>query len=300
MRVTDMFQEKTVFSFEIFPPKKTGAPIESVYTMLDELADIRPDFISVTYGTSGAADTSMATVDIASYIKERSNVEGVAHLPCVNLTREDAFALIDDLEARGIDNVLALRGDVVPGREPKHDFEHANDLVSFLRENGDFDIIGACYPEGHPQAESLNDDIRHLKRKVDAGTNHLITQLFFDNETFYRYRDLLDLAGINVPVEAGIMPVTNAKQIARMVTLCGATLPHKFTSIMERFGGDPRAMMDAGIAYAVNQIVDLVAHGVDGIHLYCMNNPYVARRVYEATESLIHHDPANDVNVEEG
>ena len=299
MHVTDMFKEKTVFSFEIFPPKKTGAPIEDVYTMLDELAGIEPDFISVTYGTSGAADTTMATVDIASYIKDHTSVEGVAHLPCVNLNREDVLEVIDDLKSRGIDNVLALRGDIVPGREPSRDFTYANELVEFLRENSDFDIIAACYPEGHPQAESLNDDIRHLRNKVDAGVNHLITQLFFDNETFYRYRDMLDLAGIDVPVEAGIMPVTNAKQIARMVTLCGATLPHKFTSIMERFGGDPRAMMDAGIAYAVNQIVDLVAHGVDGIHLYCMNNPYVARRVYEATESLIHHDPATEIIIDE-
>ena len=289
MHVTDKFKEGTVFSFEIFPPKKTGAPIESVYKMLDELAGLEPDFISVTYGATGHKETSLATVDIASYIKQNTDVEGVAHLPCVNLTRQDALDLIGELERNGIENVLALRGDRVPGVEPKHDFEHASDLVSFLRENSDFDIIAACYPEGHPEAESLNDDIRHLKVKVDAGVNHLITQLFFDNDMFYRFRDLLDLAGIDVPVEAGIMPVTNAKQISRMVTLCGATLPHKFTTVMERFGDDPRAMQDAGIAYAINQIVDLAAHDVDGIHLYVMNNPYVARRVYEATESLIRH-----------
>ena len=287
MHISEMFKDRTLFSFEIFPPQKLGAPVETVYRMLDELTGIEPDFISVTYGAAGGAATSKATVDIATYIKRTSGIEGVAHLPCVNLTKQDALDLIAELKDRNIENVLALRGDMTPGIEPVHDFPHASDLVTFLRENGDFDIIGACYPEGHPEAESLNDDIRHLKTKVDAGVSHLITQLFFDNETFYRFRDLLDLAGIDVPVEAGIMPVTNAKQIARMVTLCGATLPHKFTRIMERFGDDPQAMRDAGIAYAINQIVDLAAQGVDGVHLYAMNSPYVARKVYEATASLI-------------
>ncbi|HOD02145.1 MAG TPA: methylenetetrahydrofolate reductase, partial [Clostridiales bacterium] len=174
-----------------------------------------------------------------------------------------------------------------PDFAPKYDFKYASDLISFIRENGDFNIIGACYPEGHFEASSLIEDIRNLKKKTDAGASHLITQLFFDNGYFYSFRERAVIAGIDVPIQAGIMPVVNKKQIERMVSLCKVDLPKKFLSMMTKYENNPSAMRDAGIAYAVDQIVDLLAQGVDGIHLYTMNNPYIARRIYEAVSSLI-------------
>ena len=187
----------------------------------------------------------------------------------------------------GITDILALRGDKSPDRPEKNDFRYASELINFLRQNGDFEIFAACYPEVHPEARSAAEDIRHLREKVDAGAGHLISQLFFDNESFYSFREKCEIAGINVPIEAGIMPVVNAAQIQRMVSLCGASLPRKFTAMMQRFGHSPEAMRDAGIAYAVDQIVDLAANGVDGIHLYTMNNPTVARRITEAVSGIL-------------
>ena len=285
MKTCDIFKQKRVFSFEIFPPKRTS-PIETIYSTLDSLQDLKPDFISVTYG-AGGSENSAKTLQIASDIKHKYGIESVAHLPCVNLTKEDVVKLLDEMKACGIENILALRGDVNPDFPPKNDFLHASDLVAFIKEHGDFDVMGACYPEGHTEAASLEDDLKNLKIKVDAGASHLISQLFFDNDHFYDFEDRARKIGVNVPIEAGIMPVTNRKQIERMVTLCGASLPKKFLRIMERYEDKPEAMRDAGIAYAVDQIVDLVAQGVDGIHLYTMNNPYIARRICEATASLI-------------
>jgi methylenetetrahydrofolate reductase (NADPH) len=190
-------------------------------------------------------------------------------------------------ESAGIKNILALRGDINPDFEPKDDFKYASDLISFIKENGDFNIIGACYPEGHIECPTIIEDIRNLKKKVDAGASQLITQLFFDNDYFYSFRERTAIAGINVPIEAGIMPVVNKKQIERIVSLCGVKLPRKFLSIMERYENHPDAMRDAGIAYAIDQIVDLIAQGVDGIHLYTMNNPYIAYRIHEAINSLL-------------
>jgi methylenetetrahydrofolate reductase (NADPH) len=211
----------------------------------------------------------------------------VAHLPCIQLTKSDVLEQLDLFKQAGIENILALRGDCVPGAQPCGDFQYASDLVSFIRENGDFNIIGACYPEGHPQSGSTVSDIHNLKTKVDAGTSHLISQLFFDNSYFYTFKERAELAGIQVPIEAGIMPVANKMQIERIVSLCGSHLPKKFTAMMARYEDDPKAMCDAGIAYAVDQIVDLLVHGVEGIHLYTMNNPYIARRIYEAIFRLI-------------
>ena len=195
--------------------------------------------------------------------------------------------MLEGFKQAGVENILALRGDVNPALVPKQDFRYASDLVSFIKENGDFNIIGACYPEGHSESSSLLDDIRNLKIKVDAGTDHLITQLFFDNSYFYSFRERASIAGINVPIEAGIMPAVNKKQIERMVTLCGVRLPKKFVTMMEKYENNPVAMRDAGIAYAVDQIVDLMAHGVDGIHLYTMNNPYIAKKIYAAISTLL-------------
>ena len=288
MHTDELFRYKTVFSFEVFPPKK-DASVDTIYSTLEELKGLSPDFISVTYGASGGAGNRL-TVQIASDIRNKFGVESVAHLPCINFTKEEVLATLEDFRRSGIENILALRGDINPDIPPKTDFRHASDLVSFLREHGDFDIIGACYPEGHPESSSVVEDIRNLKRKVDSGVSHLISQLFFDNDYFYSFLERVRIAGIEVPVEAGIMPVTNKKQIERMVSLCKVTLPKKFMTMMQKYENNPIAMRDAGIAYAVDQIVDLSAHGVDGIHLYTMNNAYVARKISEAVATLIHAD----------
>ena len=285
MKLCNLFPQKFMFSLEVFPPKRT-APVESVYTALDALQDLQPDFISVTYG-AGGSENCAATLEIASSIRRRYDIESVAHLPCINLSKAEVLEMLDRFHENGIENILALRGDHNPELPPCGEFTHASDLISFIREHGEFNLIGACYPEGHPEAESLVDDIRNLKKKVDAGCTHLITQLFFDNEYFYRFRERCALAGIDVPVEAGIMPVLNKKQIERMVSLCGVCLPRKFTKMMERYEHDPEAMRDAGIAYAVDQIVDLIAQGAQGIHLYTMNRPDTARRIYDNISALL-------------
>ena len=274
---------KPVLSFEVFPPKST-TPVESIYKTIDEMKHLKPDFISVTYGAGGS--TNNATIDICDAIKNKWGIEAAAHLPCINLTKERVLKEIGRLKEIGIENVLALRGDINPDIEPKHEFEYASDLVGFIRENSDINIIGACYPETHPESENMIDEIRHLRQKVDAGCSQLITQLFFDNEDFYQFYEKTRIAGINVPIEAGIMPVTNSKQIQRMVSITHARLPRKFVKIMEKYEDDPVALRDAGIAYAVSQIVDLIANDVDGIHLYTMNNPYIATKICEAVQSL--------------
>ncbi len=284
MRVKDLFGKKTVFSFEVFPPKKTSS-VDVIYKTLEELRDLSPDFISVTYSAGGSGNGQLAC-DIASKIKEYG-ITPVIHLPCINYTKEEISDILEEIKKRGIENILALRGDRNPDIPPKNDFAYASDLIAFIRSKGDFDIAGACYPECHPEADSMIDDIRHLREKVEAGADHLITQLFFDNRSFYEFREKAAIAGINVPIEAGIMPVVNTKQIERMVTMCGASLPQKFSRIMRKYENNPEALRDAGIAYAVDQIVDLAAEGVDGIHLYTMNNPYVARKISESVAGIL-------------
>ncbi|NLT20935.1 MAG: methylenetetrahydrofolate reductase [NAD(P)H] [Syntrophomonadaceae bacterium] len=285
MRTAEIFKDKKVLSLEIFPPRRT-APIDTIYHTLDELQGLNPDFISVTYG-AGGSETNTATLEIASAIKNDYGIESVAHLPCINLTKNEVLDMLAGFKQAGVENILALRGDINPDFTPKQDFRYASDLVSFIKENGDFNIIGACYPEGHSECPNLVDDIRNLKTKVDAGTDQLITQLFFDNNYFYSFRERASIAGINVPIQAGIMPVVNKKQIERMVTLCGVELPKKFITMMKRYENNPIAMRDAGIAYAVDQIVDLMAQDVDGIHLYTMNNPYIAKKIYAAISALL-------------
>jgi methylenetetrahydrofolate reductase (NADPH) len=290
MHTNELFQRKTVLSFEVFPPKRTS-PIGTIYRTLQELNGLCPDFISVTYGAAGSG--SGDTVQIASDIKNRYEIESVAHLPCISLTREDVLETLERLKRNGIENILALRGDIRPETVPKTDFRHASDLIAFIREHGDFNLIGACYPEGHPESGGVVEDIRNLKIKVDAGADQLISQLFFDNDYFYSFLERARIAGIGVPIQAGIMPVTNRKQIERMVSLCGATLPKKFVRVLEKYGENPAAMQDAGIAYAIDQIVDLIAQGVDGIHLYTMNNSHVAKKISEAVASLLADRQAN-------
>ncbi len=283
MKTNQLFKKKTTLSFEVFPPKST-TPVESIYQTIDGLSALEPDFISVTYGAGGG--TNNATIGICDAIKHKYGIEAVAHLPCINLTREEVLSELAEMKSAGIENILALRGDINPNIPPKNEFHYASELVELIRENGDFNIIGACYPEGHPEAPSMVEDLRHLKEKVDAGCSQLISQLFFDNEDFYAFREKTAIAGIDVPIEAGIMPVTNRRQIERMVTLCHAKLPKKFITIMEKYEHDPIAMRDAGIAYAVSQIVDLLANDIDGIHLYTMNNPYIAEKICSAVASL--------------
>jgi methylenetetrahydrofolate reductase (NADPH) len=285
MKTAELFKHKQVLSFEIFPPKRT-ADVETIYSTLEALKNLTPDFISVTYGASGT-DNYSSTLDIASTIKNTYGVESIAHLACIRLTKEAALAHLEGFKAAGIENILALRGDLPAEEAPHDDFKYASDLVSFIKENGDFNVVGACYPEGHPEADDWASDIRNLKIKVDAGADQLASQLFFDNEYFYRFRDRANAVGIDVPIEAGIMPVINKAQIQRIAGLCGATIPEKFTKMMDRYDGNPDAMRDAGIAYAIDQIVDLITQDVDGIHLYTMNNPYVATKIYEAVHRLV-------------
>lgn len=284
MKIRELFDKKIIFSLEVFPPKKTSS-VDVIYKTLEELGDIHPDFISVTFGAGGSGNSRYA-LDIASKISENGIIP-MLHLPCINFTKEEIDSALDEAKSLGIENILALRGDINPDITPVKQFSHASDLIPYIKTRGDFDVAGACYPEGHPDSETLDEDIENLRKKVDSGADHLITQLFFDNEYFYNFRDKAVKAGINVPIEAGIMPVVNKNQIERMVTTCGASLPHKFVKIMQKYGQNPEAMRDAGIAYAINQIVDLAASDVDGIHLYSMNNAYVARKISEAVSGVL-------------
>jgi methylenetetrahydrofolate reductase (NADPH) len=285
MKICELFQKKKVFSFEVFPPRRIDS-VSIIYDTIEKLKGLNPDFISVTY-SAGGSESNTDTFKIASAIKNNYGIESVAHLPSINHTKGEVLKMLEDLRTAGIENILALRGDVNPSFSPKNDFKFASDLISFIKEHGDFNIIAACYPEGHFESPSIIDDIRNLKRKVDAGANQLITQLFFDNNYFYSFMERAAIAGINIPIEAGIMPVVNKKQIERIVALCRVNLPKKFLAIMNRYENNPEALRDAGIAYAVDQIIDLIAQGVDGIHLYTMNNPYIAHRIYEAINTLL-------------
>lgn len=287
MKIAEKYNKgKTVLSFEVFPPKKNEKSTESIYRTLEKLKEYNPDFVSVTYGAGGnIADRS--TIEIASMIKNKYGMEAMAHLTCVNSTKDDITVIIEDLKKNNIDNILALRGDINPNFERKFEFTYASDMVSFLKKNSDFGIAGACYPEVHADAASAIDDIRNLKHKVDCGVDFLVSQLFFDNNAFFDFREKAEIAGINVPISAGIMPVTNASQIQRMVTMCGATLPNKFVKMLQKYDNKPESLIDAGIAYAVNQIIELISNGVDGIHIYTMNNPYIAKKILESIDNLL-------------
>ena len=286
MNLQQLFRDgRQCLSFEIFPPKRENGSIESVFDTVEQLAVLSPAFISVTYGANGAGARGN-TVKIADAIRNRFGLIPVAHLTCINHDRGEIDLILNNLAECGVENVLALRGDRNPDVEPKTDFAHASDLITHIRARGGFFVSGACYPETHPEAPDAVTDVLNLKRKVDAGAGHLISQLFFDNNAFYSFTERCRIAGIDVPIEAGIMPVTNAGQIKRMVTLCGASLPAKFSRIISCFGDDPEALEDAGIAYAADQIVDLLSNGVQGIHLYTMNKPETAKKIVRSVEKL--------------
>lgn len=286
MKISEMFGKgKAVLSFEVFPPKKTGS-ISTIYNTIEQLTDLNPAYISVTYGAGGSLAGNL-TCEIASAIKNKYNTEAMAHITCVNASRTELADVLELFKSSGIENILALRGDINPDIPPKTDFKYASDLVAFIKARGDFGIAGACYPEVHSEAPDMITDILNLKKKVDAGAETLVTQLFFDNEVFYSFREKVRIAGINVPVSAGIMPVTNKNQIERMVSMCGASLPRKFAKMIQKYEFNQEALIDAGIAYACDQIVDLLSNGVDGIHIYTMNNPYVARKITETIGKLL-------------
>lgn len=288
MKIKDMFTDKkTVISLEIFPPK-LDSPVETVFKTLDALSDLRPDFISVTYGAGGKAKDR--TVEIASKIKNEYGIESLAHLTCISATKKLIQESFAEIKANNIENILAMRGDIP--EDPDFDFpnplqyEHAADLIVEAKSEGCFSIGGACYPEGHVDCENKIKDIKYLKAKVDKGVDFLITQLFFDNELFYRFMDEIDIAGINVPVSAGIMPVLNKNQILRITKLSGCCIPPKFQRILDRYENNPAALKEAGEAYAIEQIIDLMAWGVRGIHLYTMNKPDTARRIIGNIENI--------------
>lgn len=279
MKLTQLFaQQRLGLSFEVFPPR-TDSSFDSVRAAAEDIAALGPSFMSVTYGAGGG--TSRYTLDIARRIQTQYDLPAVAHLTCVSSTRETVRARIAELKEAGIENILALRGDLTPelaaGDRSGLDYRNAVDLIREIRESGgDFCIGGACYPEVHPESGSQKEDIRWLKEKVEAGCSFLTTQMFFDNNLFYNFLYKIREAGITVPVVAGIMPITNASQVSRAIQLSGSFMPQRFKSLVDKFGSTPAAMQQAGIAYATDQIIDLFANGICHVHVYSMNKPEVA------------------------
>jgi len=282
MKIIDLLNsEKFSLSFEVFPPK-TESNYESVKHATEEIAKLSPSFMSATYGAGGG--TSRYTLDIAKNIKERYGVPSLAHLTCVSSTRETVRERINDIRSAGIQNVMALRGDIPVELEGADrstwDYKHAVELVRELREcDGDLCIGGACYPEIHPESRNQREDIRFLKEKVDAGCSFLTTQMFFDNNLLYNFLYKIREAGITVPIIPGVMPITNGNQVERAIKLSGSFMPQRFKTIVDRFGSDPAAMKQAGIAYATDQIIDLFANGITNVHVYSMNKPDVAAAI---------------------
>ena len=276
--------DKLSLSFEVFPPKTTDV-FDSVKTATEEIAKLSPSFMSVTYGAGGTTDKY--TTDIATNILKNYNVTPIAHLTCVGAEKSKIKDKLSELKANGIKNILALRGDIPEGGVKCLDFSYANELVEYIKENGDFCIGGACYPDSHVESKNQQEDIFYLKKKVDSGCDFLTTQMFFDNNVLYNYLYKIREAGITVPVIPGIMPVTNAKQIKRICSLSGTYLPERFKRIADKFGDNPSAMQQAGIAYATDQIIDLYANGIKAVHVYSMNKPEVAKKIQENLSEIL-------------
>ena len=281
MRIIEILKEERVhISCELFPPKQ-GYQLEKVKQVVRGIAKIKPVYMSVTYGATGG--TSDYTVDIADEIQNVNGIPALAHLTCASSTREKVYEVVEQLKEKKIENILTLRGDI-----PEHadfplpnQYKHAAELIADVKSLGDFCIGGACYPEGHPEAETMHEDIEHLKEKVDAGCDFLTTQMFFDNDIYYNFMYKILKKNINVPVVAGIMPVTNASQIKRIISLSGNMVPARFKAIVDRFSDNPAAMKQAGIAYATEQIIDLIANGVNNVHIYTMNKPDIAESIFQ-------------------
>lgn len=284
MRISEILKEDRVsVSMEVFPPK-TSDKYESTAAAAKKIAALKPDFMSVTYGAGGGTGTF--TANIAHEIQTEYNVSTLAHLTCVSSSREFVHEMVKNYKEKGIENILALRGDIPQDGRISEDFHYASELVAELKSLGDFCIGAACYPEGHIECEHKKDDIGHLKTKVDAGVDFLTTQLFYNNDVFYNFLYRIRERGIMVPVVAGIMPVTNAKQLARTVAMSGTDVPQRFRAIVDHFGENPAAMKQAGIIYATEQIVDLIANGIRHIHVYTMNKPDVAAAILNNLSEL--------------
>lgn len=279
----DMFERDSSLSFEVFPPKKDDE-FENCYKVLDSLAELNPDFISVTYGAGGSR--SKKTVDIASYIQNQLKIDAMAHMTCVGSNADDILAVTRDLEAVGVNHVLALRGDkprdMSDEQFEQRIFPHATDLIQFINKNTNLIVSASCYPEKHPEAISIDSDIAFMKMKQDMGAEMFISQLFFDNSDFYRFIERARRAEITVPIVAGIMPITSAKQIGSTVTLAGSSVPKKLADICAKYGESPEDMRKAGIAYAIEQIRDLKRCGMGHIHIYCMNKPKMTKEICES------------------
>ncbi len=286
MKISDILKNnKVTVSFEVFPPKE-WAKIEDTKKVIEEMVKDKPAWMSVTYGAAGT--TSGFTTEIANAIK-KDGVTPLSHLTCINSTRDKVNSVLDELKANGVENILALRGDkpkdFIPAEKP--DYHYAYELINDIKAKGGFCIGGACYPEIHPDSPNRVEDIARLKEKVDCGLDFITTQMFFDNDAFYNFREMCAIKEINVPIVAGIMPITNAKQIKRSVELSNCSVPKKFEKIMERFGENPEVMKQAGIIYATEQIIDLMANGVNNVHIYTMNKPDVAHKIMEGLSAII-------------
>lgn len=291
MKIIDLYKKhKPVISFEIFPPNSKHG-IETIYDTVDGLAKFNPDFISVTYGAGGTSRGK--TVEIASYIKSKHNIEPLAHLTSVGATKDEILDIIAEYNKNNISNVLALRGDIPKDADEdflaRGEFGYASDLTKFLKENGDFCVAGAYYPETHPENNDLMD-LFNLKKKVDSGSDFLVSQIVFDNEILYNFKEKTDKLGIKVPMVAGVIPVTNAAQIKRILSLCDCSFPPKFQRILDRYEHDPESLKEAGIAYAIEQIIDLIAAGIDGIHLYTMNKVDTTEQIMKSISHIRNFD----------
>ena len=286
-----MSRQTPSLSFEVFPPNPAVGN-DKIIAALKDMQDLAPHFISVT-ASNNKFNIKETTVRLADYIQNDLEIPTIAHLPAIYLTKDKVAETIVDLDKVGVQKILALRGDIIPGVEPQKDFRYATDLIEFITEQAPhFDIIGACYPEGHPDSPNQISDIQNLKKKVDAGCSSLGTQLFFDNERFYDFQDKCTLAGIDVPIHAGIMPILNRNQALRLLKTCeNIHLPRKFKAILDKYEHDPESLRAAGLAYAVDQIVDLVTQDVAGVHLYTMNNAETAQYIHQATHALFNHQP---------
>ena len=286
-----MSRQTPSLSFEVFPPNPAVGN-DKIIAALQNMQDLAPHFISVT-ASNNKFNIKETTVRLADYIQNDLAIPTIAHLPAIYLTKDKVAETIADLDKVGVQKILALRGDIIPGVEPQKDFRYATDLIEFIKEQAPhFDIIGACYPEGHPDSPNQISDIQNLKKKVDAGCSSLVTQLFFDNERFYDFQDKCTLAGIDVPIHAGIMPILNRNQALRLLKTCeNIHLPRKFKAILDKYENDPESLRAAGLAYAVDQIVDLVTQDVAGVHLYTMNNAETAQYIHQATHALFNHQP---------
>ena len=285
MKIKELFKQKQpTISFEIFPSNKIYT-LEKVYEVIDELSLLKPDFMSVTYGAGGS--TRRNTVDIASKIKNINNIEALAHLTCIGATKKEIDEILKDLNKNNIENIMALRGDIPQECENKiGEFSHANDLIKYIKEYGDFSIGGAFYPEGHQETNDLLD-LFNLKTKVDSGTDFLISQIFFENEKFYEFKEKLGKLNIKTPLIAGVMPITNGKQIRRITSMCGCSIPEKLKKILDRYEDNPIAMREAGIAYAMEQIIELISDDIAGIHIYKMNRVEASKKIMENIGNIL-------------